>query len=159
MPEALADLVIGIRGLDDSIPKSGARLIPGYTVGTNHYLVPQDFAIIYDIVPLQQAGIDGTGVGIAVVGQSDFQQSDLTAFQKRYGLPANTPKVVLSGPDPGFTGDQIEANLDLEWASAIAPKATIYYVLSQSALDAIVDAVNQNAAPIITSSYDICEID
>ena len=159
VPEALSDVVGDILGLDDFIPKSGARLVPDYNAGASHYLAPQDFATIYNIVPLQTAGMDGTGVSIAVVGQSDFLQSDLTAFQKRYSLPANTPKVVVAGSDPGFTGDEIEVNLDLEWASALAPKATIYFVTGQSAFDAIIDAVNLNTAPIITSSYGVCEID
>jgi uncharacterized protein (TIGR03437 family) len=159
VPEALAGVVGGFLGLNDFVPKPGARVTPDYNVGTSHYLVPQDFATIYNVAPLYQAGIDGTGVSIAVVGSSDFLQSDLTAFQKRYGLPAVTPKQVVAGTDPGFTGAQIEVNLDLEWASAIAPKATIYFVLSQSPFDAIIEAVNLNTAPIITSSYGICEID
>jgi uncharacterized protein (TIGR03437 family) len=159
VPEALAGVVSGFLGLNDFYPKPGAHLVPDYNVGANHYLVPQDFATIYNLVPLQQAGIDGTGVSIAVVGESDFLQSDLMAFQKRYGLPAVTPKQVVAGTDPGFTGAQIEVNLDLEWASALAPKATIYFVLSESAFDAIIEAVNLNTAPIITSSYGICEID
>ncbi len=40
--------------------------------------------------------------------------------------------------DPGFNGAQFEGNLDLEWAGAIAPKATIYYVYGPSAFTAIV---------------------
>src|SRR6202011_1197564 len=51
-----------------------------------------------------------------------------------------------------------EGNLDLEWAGAVAPKATIYYVYGPSAITAIVAAVELNVAPIITISYGDCEI-
>jgi uncharacterized protein (TIGR03437 family) len=66
--------------------------------------------------------------------------------------------VLYGGADPGYTSSQIEGDLDLEWAGAIAPKATIYYVYGASALTAIAAAVNLNVAPVITVSYGSCEI-
>ena len=95
-----------------------------------------------------------------MIGQSDVSLSDLRAFRTRYNLPANDPKMLLySTTDPGFTGSQIEGDLDLEWAGAIAPKATIYYVYGQSAFVALVDAIELNVAPIVTVSYGNCEIE
>src|SRR5262249_36057097 len=105
-------------------------------------------------------GIDGAGQSIAVVGESDILISDIRAFRNRYGLPANDPKLLpYSGLDPGFNGAEIEGNLDVEWAGAIAPKATIYYVYGPSAFTAVVAAVEANVAPVITISYGYCEID
>jgi uncharacterized protein (TIGR03437 family) len=158
VPEALAEVVDGFLGLDDFRLKPGARLVPDYNVGTAHYLTPQDFATIYNITPLYQAGIDGTGQAIAVVGESDVQISDLRKFKTMYGLPQNDPLMFLYGTDPGFNGAEVEGNLDLEWSSAIAPKATIYYVYGGSAFTAIVIAVELNVAPIITISYGFCEV-
>ena len=37
-----------------------------------HTLTPDDLATIYDIAPLYQSGIDGTGQKIAVMGGSAF---------------------------------------------------------------------------------------
>ena len=160
MPEALADVIGGFLGLDDFHLQPLVRQVsPDY----NSRLVPlpgaADFATIYNIAPLYQAGIDGTGQSIAVVGESDVLLSDIRAFRTRYGLPANDPKMVLyGGTDPGYNGSQIEGNLDLEWAGAIAPKATIYYVYGEDAFTAMVSAVDLNVAPIISMSYGGCEI-
>ncbi|MBV9745533.1 MAG: Ig-like domain repeat protein, partial [Acidobacteriia bacterium] len=136
-----------------------ASLSPEYNSGGSHYLAPADYAAIYDIGPLYAAGIDGTGQAIAVVGQSNVLLSDIETFRNRNGLPANDPKLIpYTGTPPGFNGSQIEGNLDLEWAGAIAPKATISYVYGPNALAAVVYAVTSNTAPIITVSYGNCEI-
>ena len=159
VPEALADVVAGFAGLNDFHLKPMAHLVPDYNTSTSHYLVPEDYATVYNIAPLYQAGLDGTGQSIAVVGQSDVLLSDLRAFRTRYNLPANDPKMVPYAGDPGYNGAQLEGNLDLEWASAIAPKATIYYVYGPNAIVAIITAVNLNMAQVITISYGACEID
>jgi uncharacterized protein (TIGR03437 family) len=161
VPEALADVVGGFLGLNDFHPKPFAIPVsPEFNSGTNHYLVPEDFATIYNLTPLYQAGMDGTGQSIAVVGQSDISLSDIRSFRTRYNLPANDPKLVLFGSDPGGLGssNNLEADLDLEWAGAIAPKATIYFVYSTSASNSLVQAVNQNVAPIVSVSYGSCEV-
>jgi uncharacterized protein (TIGR03437 family) len=159
VPEALADVVWGFLGLDDFYPRSYAYPVPDYNVGTSHFLVPEDFATIYDIAPLYKAGIDGTGQKIAVVGQSEVALSDIRAFRTRYNLPPNDPQFIpYTGASPGFNGAQVEGNLDLEWSGAIAPNATIYYVYGPSAFTAIMQAVNLNVAPIISISYGTCEI-
>jgi uncharacterized protein (TIGR03437 family) len=160
VPEALADVIGGFIGLDDFHLQSFVRRVsPDYNSGSSHYLAPADFATIYDIGPLYQAGIDGTGQNIAVVGESDVPISDIRSFRTRFGLPANDPKMVLyGGADPGYTSSQIEGDLDLEWAGAVAPKATIYYIYGADALTAIVAAVSLNVAPLITVSYGGCEI-
>ena len=161
IPEALSDVVGGFLGLNDFPTHSNAKLVtPDYTTGNTHYLTPADFATIYDLNPLYAAGIDGTGQSIAIVGESDVLLSDIAAFRTRYGLPANAPKLVpYSTTDPGYNGAEVEGNLDLEWAGAIAPKATIYYVYGPNAFTAIIYAVEVNAAPVISASYTTCEID
>jgi len=161
VPEALAGVVGGFIGLNDFQLKSQAILVnPDYTTGTTHYLVPEDYATIYNIAPLYQAGIDGAGQNIAIVGQSQVLTSDLSAFRARYNLPANPPKIMLyGGSDPGFNGAQLEGDLDLEWAGAVAPKATIYYIYGASAFTAIISAINLNVAPIVSASYGSCEVD
>ena len=63
-----------------------------------------------------------------------------------FGLTAMDPKLVLYGTDPGFTGAQDEANLDVEWSGAIAPKATVYYVYGEDAFVAWSVAVSGNFA-------------
>jgi uncharacterized protein (TIGR03437 family) len=160
VPATLDGIVGGFLGLDDFKPVSMAHLVaPEFNTGDQHFLAPADFSTIYNLKPLQDAGLDGTGQSIAIVGQSDVLTSDLAAFRTRYGLPANTPKFVLyNGIDPGTNGALIEGALDLEWAGAIAPKATLYYVYGSSAVTAMVYAIEANIAPIVSISYGGCEV-
>jgi len=160
VPAALDGVIGGFLGLNDFHPRPMiASVSPAYDIGAGHYLAPQDWATIYDLSPLYQAGFDGTGQKIAVVGESDVLLSDIRSFRTAVGLAANDPKMLLYGStDPGYTGAQVEGNLDLEWAGAIAPKATIYYVYGANALTAMVYAIDMNVAPVITVSYGACEI-
>src|SRR6185312_16894098 len=126
---------------------------------TTHYLAPDDFATIYNLWPLYNAGYDGPGQRIVVAGDSALDLSDIQAFRSTYGLPRNDPQVVLApGPDPGQNASLGEADLDIEWAGAIARNATIIYVYSADAIGISVPyAIDQNLAPIITLSFGACE--
>jgi len=168
LPAALADVVGSLRGLDDFRLRPPGRggaparsPVPNYTnlVGT-HYLAPDDLAAIYDINRLYSAGYDGTGQKIAVVGQSDFHPADIAAFRSIFNLPANTPQTIRAyNQYPGIVSpDVTEAELDIEWAGAIARNATILYVLSNNVLDSVQYAIDQNLAPVISMSYGGCEI-
>jgi subtilase family serine protease len=128
--------------------------------GTSPYLVedvaPYDFATIYDILPLWNAGIDGTGQTIAIAGTSDIDvgqtgeagangSNDVATFRTFFGLPTNNPAntpIRISGNSSPLTvcssttntlcsqGDQVENSLDVEWSGAIAKNAQIILVAS-----------------------------
>jgi uncharacterized protein (TIGR03437 family) len=165
IPAAFQDVVAGIRGLTDFRMKPASRikrivpLAPDFNSGPGvHYLVPDDIATIYDIAPLYNSSIDGTGQKIVVVGQTDIDLNDIRAFRKRYKLPARDPQVVLVGPDPGISdGDLGEADLDIEWSGSIARNATIVYVNSTDVNISAQYAVDHNLAPVISMSYGLCE--
>ena len=164
VPEALTDIVLGFRSLNNFPLKSRLKSrkvrftssITGY-----HYLAPDDFAAIYDIQSLYDSGIDGTGQKLAVIGQSDIQLSDIRTFREASGLSPNDPQIILvpGSRDPGIvSGDVDEATLDLEWAGAVARAATIIYVNSANgAFDSLQYAIDQNLAPIASTSYGDCE--
>ena len=167
IPAALAGVVSSIGGLNDFRPKprvirrdlAGAK--PNFTDGTTtHFLAPSDFGVIYDVQPLYGRGINGTGQKIAIVGQSDIQISDIHEFRNLMTLPANDPQVVMTpgASDPGMLdGDVQEADLDLEWAGAIAQNATLIYVNAASAWDSLQYAITSNLAPVVSVSYSACE--
>ncbi len=166
LPAAFAGVVLGVRGLNDFKPKPRAtvrHIRPNFTssISGNHFLAPDDFATIYDLKPLYSSGVDGTGVNIAVMGQTDVTMSDIDTFRAVSSLPKNDPRVVLvpGSADPGIvTGDIDEADLDLEWAGAVARNASLVYVNSKNgAFDSLQYAVDQNLAPVITISYGDCE--
>jgi subtilase family serine protease len=78
VPASLEPVVAGFAGLDDFYPKAPRRPSPAYTDGTGaHTLAPGDLATIYDITKLYQAGFDGTGQTIAIIGQSAVDPSDI----------------------------------------------------------------------------------
>ncbi len=164
IPAALSDIVLGLRGLNDYRlkPRGKVRtLAPRDTTGGgDHQMAPDDFAIIYDVAPLYTAGIDGTGQKLAVVGQTDINLSDIQAFRSKFNLPAMDPKVILAKgqTDPGVSqSDVAEADLDVEWAGAVARNAQIIFVNSSNVFTSLQDAVDQVYAPVITMSYGVCE--
>ncbi len=163
VPEALSGLVAGFRGLHDFLPQPQHLAIqPNYTSASsgNHYLAPDDVATIYNVAPLYSKGYDGTGQKIVVAGQTAIALSDIENFRSIFGLTANDPQLVLvaGSRNPGtVSGDEGEADLDLEWLGAVARKATIVYVYSTNVLDSVQYAVAQNLAPVISYSYGECE--
>ncbi len=183
IPAALAGVVAGVASLNDFRKTPGVHKLgpanrigntstwqPQFTINAQpsavHYLAPGDFAKIYSTAPLYASGIDGSGQTIAIVGRTNINRSDVQLFRLAFGLPANDPKIILDGVDPGdFEGssDESEADLDVEWAGAVAPKATIDFVVSQStdATDGVdlsaLYIVDNNLAPVLSTSYGACE--
>jgi subtilase family serine protease len=160
LPQELRGRVTGIRGLNDFRLRPRARLRPRLTseISGNHFMAPGDFATIYGVQALYNSGIDGTGQRIAIAGQTGIQLSDIEAFQTAAGLPVKDPEIVLTGPDPGTNSDdEAEADLDIEWAGAVARGATIVYVNSQDVFTSATYAVDNNLAPVLSITYGACE--
>jgi uncharacterized protein (TIGR03437 family) len=159
IPEALENVVSSFGGLNNIRPRASARQRPFTTnPDGSHTLAPDDLATIYDITPLYKDGIDGTGQKIAIVGGSDIKLSDIQAFRTKFNLPDQIPQIILvpGFPDPGFlAGVELEADLDLEWAGAIARNATIIYVYGGDPASYIID---QNLAPVLSESLGVCEV-
>ena len=61
------------------------------------------------------------------------------------------------GDDPGYNSDVIEANLDIEWANAVARGAQIVYLYGQSVYNTAQFAVDENVAPVLSLSFGSCE--
>jgi len=188
IPAALAPVIGGFVSLNNFPVKSYIRVLgkasyqpqthqatPQWTYANswNFPLAPADFAIQYDLNPLYQAGVNGSGQSIAIVNESNIDIEQVNQFRSIFGLPANPPQIVLDGNDPGvdginnlyFNGASIEAYLDVEWAGAVAPDATVYLVIaadtnSESGLFLAAEhAVYSNIAPVISMSFGECEQD
>ena len=162
IPADLAGVVAGFRGLNDFHLKPRLkRADPDYTMARGvHHLAPDDLAIIYNIAPLYQAGVDGTGQKIAIVGQSGVRAQDIQTFRSTFNLPtANLQQVLVPNrPNPGIVpGDADEAALDIEWSGAVARNAEIVFVYSDDVWQSAMYAVDQNVAPVLSMSYGACE--
>jgi len=172
IPAALEPMVIGLLGLDDFYLKpprlrfnqpvadsNRTSSTPKLSSDGQNYLAPDDLATIYDITRLYEAGIDGSGLKIAIAGTSDIDLADIAAFRSDFGLPASVPKVMLAAGniDPGMTKAEVEADLDIEWAGGIARNAEIIYVISGSVLESATYAISENLAPVLSFSFGGCE--
>jgi uncharacterized protein (TIGR03437 family) len=163
IPSALAGVVTGIGGLHDFRPQARVirKSIPEYTSSSGiHSLAPNDLAVIYNLLPLYSAGINGSGQTLAVAGQSNIQISNIDQFRSRFGLPTNDPKLVLvpGSRNPGLVPKDVdESHLDLEWAGAVARNAQIIYVYSTDVYTSEQYIVDQNLAPVLSESYGLCE--
>jgi subtilase family serine protease len=172
IPSAMAGVVSGILSLhnfrhaSDIQSRVSLEVHPRYTSGNTHYLYPADWAAIYDLNPLYQAGTNGAGTSIAIVGRSNINLPDIAAFRAASGLPARNPTVILVSTNPGLVaGDQDESTLDVEWAGAVAPSSTVKFVVgaSTSTTDGIdlsaQYVVNHATATVMSTSYGSCEVE
>jgi Pro-kumamolisin, activation domain/Putative Ig domain len=179
LPAAFAGLVAGFRGLETirlkphlirSAP-STSKIQPHFTSASsgNNYMSPLDLQTIYDLTPLYNATpkIDGTGQKIAIVGQSNINLNDVATFQTAAGIPLNPPTITETSDSFSnvlVSGDVDEAYLDVEWAGAVANKASITLVYSEvdplgngGVFSALQYAIQNNIAPVISMSYGACE--
>jgi subtilase family serine protease len=181
IPAALAPAVTGILSLHDFAPRVMRKAHPAFTFGTGtssmQAVTPSDLATIYNLNPVFAAGITGKGQTIAVVEDADsYTADDFNTFRATFGLnqyPSGSLATVHPAPagggsaciDPGSrNGDDFEATVDIEWATAAAPDATIALAACASTrttwggLIALANLINSAAPPnVISISYGECE--
>lgn len=179
IPEALAPVIAGVVTLHDFRPHA-MRTQRDFTVSagsTDQALTPGDVATIYNLNPLFSSGITGKGQTIAVIEDTNlYSDADWSTFRdtfglSRYGGSLSTvhPKPASGGSncvDPGVLrgGDDGEAILDAEWASAAAPDAAIQVVSCANSratwggLIALQNLISsQNRPSVVSISYGECE--
>jgi trimeric autotransporter adhesin len=185
IPAALAQVVGGFVSLNNFRMKSFARVMGkasynpktdkataswtyGTSAGVDFVLSPGDYAVQYDLNPLYSAGLKGAGQSIAIIDYSNINVGLVNQFRTLFGLPVNPPQVIVDGNDPGIDGindpegpafgTSVESYLDVEWAGAVAPLATIDLIvaadtqLESGGFLAAERAVYGNVAPILSSS-------
>ncbi|MFC3650461.1 protease pro-enzyme activation domain-containing protein [Dyella humi] len=138
--------------------------------------VPYDMQTIYNTSPLYNSGLTGKGITIALVEDQDMDVSDWPNFVSQFGLGGyggtfNQSQPLLSpdtgnctdpgGNNPG--GESIEAVLDAEYSTAIAPGANIWVATCNDAgstnffggvFTAASNLINGTSRPnIISASY------
>jgi len=160
LPVAFEPMVAGVLGLHDFRLKAPRKqYVPGFNdTDGSHFLVPDDLATIYNLAPLYNYGYTGAGQSIVIVGQSDIDAPDIDMFRSSAGIPAANLQMIPTGSYPGDSpDDEIEAQLDLEWAGAMARSATLIYVYSDDVMYSAYYAIDNNLAPVISESYGLCE--
>jgi hypothetical protein len=172
----------------------GKKVHPDVTYsGGDTEVGPQDFYTIYNENPLLTgtacggSACNGSGQTIAVIEETDVCNgqtgtspdncngaNDLSSFRSQFGLPAASVNYLFGiasyCSDPGVqgpsgTGEEGEADIDLQWAGAVAPGATLDFVACKSTgttagVDLAASYAVNNLASSISSfsvSYGICE--
>jgi subtilase family serine protease len=179
IPAALAPAVAGVVSLHDFRPHPMYRWQADYTFtgcsGNCYVLAPADLATIYNLNPLFAKGYSGQGQTIVVIEDTDlYTTQDWDNFRSTFGLSTAYPSGSFtqihptsstnSCTDPGYNGDDIEATLDAEWASAAAPSAAIELASCESTQTnwggfiALQNLLNASSPPAIVSiSYGAAE--
>ena len=176
IPAALAAAIVGVTGLHDIPPQaddaadaetispSGFVCGPGFAFPCE-LVTPADLATIYNFNPAFAAGTTGQGQTIYLIEDTDlYTNNDWTTFRSTFGIPVSSyPSASLTTVNPGncahnVNGDDGEAILDAEYASAAAPGAAIVIASCADLLLAIQNVVNGANPPAIMSiSYGFCE--
>jgi hypothetical protein len=175
IPAALALLVAGIVSLNDFRPHPQAVHKPqatgNFTQSGNFYVTPPDLATIYNFNQAFNGGITGKGQTIYLVEDSDIYTNggtinDWATFRTGFGIPvANYPGASLTTihpncTDPGVNGDETEAIIDAEYASAAAPSAAIVMAVCNNfvaMLQTMFNNPNTYPPAIMSISYGECE--
>ncbi len=178
IPAALEPVIAGVVSLNDFKPKKMLAQQPNFTISADFQLVvPDDLATIYNFSPVFNSGYSGQGQTIMLLEDSNlYSPGDWMVFRKVFGLAKRFPNGSISEVhptsdvfpcvDPGVNGDDVEAIVDAEWATAAAPNANIVMASCDDTFDfggfiAMRNVLNGPGFPpaIISISYGASEAD
>ena len=147
MPAGLAPLVLSVNGLQ---PEFRLRHLPAPAVATpmdivgdGAFVTPDDIASAYNIPKTAT----GEGQTVAIVAMAPALTADLTTFWSVAGISqtmGNYQEVDVdggAGADPSTSGT-IEANLDTQWVSSVAPAADVRLYVATDALASVTQVLS-----------------
>jgi subtilase family serine protease len=142
-----------------------ARVRPHAQVNGRNFFAPADIATVFGLGAVHAGGTTGSGVKIAFLALSDFDTSLVADFRRGFDLPAGTVEKRFASSNPGTSASaSVEALLDAQWAGAAAPGASLLAEIAASdsslaLIEAVMDVVSHNLAPIVSISLGLCEQD
>ncbi len=161
---------VGLRPFVMAASRLDSDLEPRDLVVPRGGLSPADLLGVYDITPLRDAGLDGTGQTVVFYENDGFSQTQLDTFSARYHLPPLRP-IVKAGPTFPEPGDETE--MDLEVVHEIAPGARLLIynqdlAAADRAAHTLDDAltavlklqtqmVDENPGAVLSDSWGFCE--
>jgi subtilase family serine protease len=159
IPPPLASIVSSVAGLDSYRQTRSFAVRPGG-------LTPTDVLLFYNLKPLRDRGLDGSGQTIVLPEIDNLPNlNDLNQFAVKYGLPRFDQLLTVKRDTSWGTPQkpQGETVLDLEIIHEVAPGAKLVVYLSAadfSHADRAFDRmVNDNLGSIISESLGACEAD
>jgi subtilase family serine protease len=159
IPQPLANVAASVSGLDNY------RRARSFAVRRGG-LTPTDVLGFYNLQPLRQAGLDGTGQTIVLPEIDDLPNlTDLNKFATEFSLPPFDPLLTVKR-DPNWgtpEKPQGETALDLEIIHEVAPNAKLVIYLSAADFGhgdrAFDQLVTDHLGSIISESLGACEPD
>jgi len=151
VPGDLAAAVLSVNGLQPQLRLrhigSSSGPFPQDLAGGLVYVTPDNVASAYNI----PATATGAGQVIAIVGEAPVLDADLAAFWSATGIartPASVESIIVApAPGPSPADDLTrEADLDVEWAGAMAPGAGIRLYVSQNVFSCFAQIQDDAAA-------------
>lgn len=172
LPTAVREIALAVLGLSNFRAKPTAQsspvfpILPTASCPEAGRIDPTGLSNIYDI---KQPAVTGASPGIAVIGRADPNTTtllqDVQNFGAQYSISAAAPQLVQANSAPASTNDADlrEADLDLEWINAVAPKSQLYYVYADDPFDAaryaIENPIGKPEVAILSMAYGTCELD
>ncbi|MGZ6391092.1 MAG: S53 family peptidase [Ktedonobacterales bacterium] len=188
IPDTLATIVAGVSGLDNvgmaqphyakpdkvkgasnsaSTPGASPHVIYPSPIGG---YTPTDLRSAYDVSTLISNGGTGASQRVAVFELAPYIPGDIATYRAQYGLPASTINnhqvdggivTCTAGASCDNGSGIIEADLDIEVVSALAPNATQDIYTGPNTWPGVNDTYNaivtQNLAKVVTTSWGLCE--
>ena len=179
LPSAFSN-ILGIYGLQNydeasirgAVPlyRTLGQVVPNITQSDGNFIYysPSEIRQAYNASSLINAGYNGSGITIAIIDAygDPFIQQELDNFSAEFNMPStHINQICVDGPcdySSGITqGWNTEIALDVEWAHAMAPGATINLYIgsnsSQPLFDAVEEAVSNGTNSIISMSWGTTE--
>jgi kumamolisin len=155
----LASVITSVNGLDSYRHERTYAVRPGG-------LTPTDVLAFYNLKPLRDAGLDGSGITVVLPEIDDLPNlTDLNKFASEFGLPPYDPLLTLKRDTSWGTPEkpQGETTLDLEIIHQVAPAAKMVVYLSAPdfahADRAFDQMVSDHLGSVISESLGACESD
>jgi subtilase family serine protease len=159
IPPQLASIVSSVSGLDSYRKTRSFAVRPGG-------LTPTDVLAFYNLQPLRDRGLDGTGQTIVLPEIDDLPNlKDLDLFASKYGLPPFGPLLTIKRDASWGTPmkPQGETVLDLEIIHEVAPNARLVVYLSAADFShgdrAFDQLVTDHLGSTISESLGACELE
>ena len=159
-PLGLSGQVLSVTGLDDFVSGRTAALLPGDTNG----FTPKDATTFYDIQPLYDAHLDGSGQTVVFIDWSVPGDDTLAQYAQKFTPSRPFDVTVVQDPqhwgapltqsDQQWSDTAGETALDLETVHGIAPgaKEVVYAFSTASAIPDVIKAVAAKYPNAILSS-------
>ena len=159
---------------------------PEYSDGAGNLdVTPQDLYTIYNVNKVFSSGNLAKNATVAVIEESDIEfgtvngstgvatGGDVATFRSLFGVPGTlnmhvyhgygTVTCSAPGIDPNHNGEEGEAALDAEWASATAPSANLIFMSCDQNPDngittAMMALIDNNLSDVMSLSYGNTEL-